>query len=161
MPNARFGNQMETRKFEQRSKGDCLELNWACLQVSLIVIFNYMIKYILILIAFICIPQIGQSQSKTDSLLIDELRNMELITDIYSIPHNRYHLDHFVFVRKTVNMDPEVQYNKGKKITNESKLFLNRIKPRDTLMIKEVYALNSESPATGLIKLPEKKFLVK
>ncbi|MBL0006917.1 MAG: hypothetical protein IPP25_06940 [Saprospiraceae bacterium] len=48
-----------------------------------------MTKYILILIAFICIPQIGQSQSKADSLQIDKLRNMELITEIYSIPHNR------------------------------------------------------------------------
>ncbi len=126
-----------------------------------IVIFNHMIKYILILIAFFCIPQIGQSQSKVDSLQPDQLIDMVLITEIYSIPHNRYHLDHFVFVRKTVNMDPEVQYNKGEKITDESKLFLNRIKPGDTLIIKEVYALNSESPDTGLIKLPERKFLVK
>ena len=126
-----------------------------------IVFFNYMLKYLIIFIAFICIPKIGQSQSKADSLQIDKLRNMEVITEIYSIPHTRYHLDHFVFVRKTANIDPEVQYNKGEKITDESKLFLNRIKPGDTLIIKEVYALNSESPDTGLIKLPERKFLVK
>ena len=118
-------------------------------------------KYIEIFIAFILIPQIAQSQGKFDTLQIDQLTKIELITEIYNIPHARYLLDHFVFVRKTDHIDPEVQYNKGEMISEESKLFLKRIKSGDTLIVKEVYALNSESPGKGLIKLPERKFLLK
>jgi len=118
-------------------------------------------KHIGILITLIWIPQIGQAQTTIDSLQIDQLAKIELITEIYSIPHARYKLDHFVFVRKTALIDPEVQYNKGERITEESKLLLNRVKPGDTLIIKEVYAVNTESPDTGLIKLPERKFLLK
>ena len=117
-------------------------------------------KYIELFLAFILIPQLAQSQGRIDTLRIDQLSKIELITEIYNIPHTRYILDHFVFVRKTDLIDPEVQYNKGERISEESKSLLNRIKPGDTLIVKEVYALNNESLDTGLIKLPERKFLV-
>ena len=117
-------------------------------------------KYIILFLAFILIPQLAHSQGKIDTLQIDQLRKIESITEIYSIPHTRYILDHFVFVRKTDLIDPEVQYNKGERISVESKSLLNRIKPGDTLIVKEVYALNNESLDTGLIKFPERKFLV-
>jgi len=120
-----------------------------------------MSKFIGVFIAIASIPQPAFSQNILDSLQVDQLRQMETISTIYPIPHSIYTLDHFVLVRKTKHIDPQVQYNKGERISEESSVFLNRFNPGDTLMVKEIYAINGQSPEKGLVKFPEKRFLLK
>jgi hypothetical protein len=123
--------------------------------------FGYMVKYLALFIVFCWPPQISISQSLPESIEIAQLKVMESILEIYDTPHPRYVLDHFVFSWRAVGIDPQVQYNKGQIISKESKLLFNQVKSGDTLLIKEVHAINSESPGKGLVKLPEKKFILK
>lgn len=123
--------------------------------------FESMIKFLAFFIIYLWIPQLGKSQSTIDSLSIHQLKSIALISEIYSTPHQRYILDHFVFAWSTAGIDPQVQYNKGETISKESTLLFEKVKPGDTLIIKEVYAINSESPGKGFVKLPEKIFILK
>ncbi len=107
------------------------------------------------------LTQWGKSQSMIDTLQIAQLKTLEKITDIYEWPHSRYALDHFVFVLKTKKWDPRVQYNEGELISSEARELLGSAVAGDTLIIKEVYALNTKSPEYGPVKLPEKTFLLK
>ncbi len=107
------------------------------------------------------LTQWGRSQGLIDTLQIGQLNALEKITEIYEWPHSRYVLDHFVFVLKTKKWDPQVQYNEGELISSESRELLGSAVPGDTLIIKEVYALNTKSPESGPVKLPEKKILLK
>jgi len=116
---------------------------------------------ILIIFLISILPQWGGSQGLIDTLQIGQLNALEKITEIYEWPHSRYELDHFVFVLKTKGWDPQVQYNEGESISAESRELLGRAMAGDTVIIKEVYALNTESPASGQVKLPEKRILLK
>lgn len=107
------------------------------------------------------LPQWGRSRGLTDTMNIGHLNTLEKITEIYDWPHYRYELDHFVFVLKTKKWDPQVQYNEGERISKESRELLGRAIAGDTLIIKEVYAHNAESPESGKVKLPEKRILLK
>ncbi|MBK9105218.1 MAG: hypothetical protein IPL92_11790 [Saprospiraceae bacterium] len=118
-------------------------------------------SYIVIVFIISTLPQMGRSQGLIDTLQIGQLNTLEKITEIYDWPHSRYELDHFVFVLKTKKWDPQVQYNEGESISTESRELLGRAMAGDTLIIKEVYALNSESPESGQVKLPEKRILLK
>ena len=120
-----------------------------------------MIRFIALIIAFTWLPQAGHSQATVDTIPLARLREIGSINEIYNLPHSRYTLDHFVFVRKSVHIDPYVQYNKRAGITDASRSFLNSVQPGDTIIIKEVYAINSEVTGAGAVKLPERKFVVK
>jgi hypothetical protein len=95
-----------------------------------------------------------------DTLQIGQLNTIEKITEIYDWPHDRYELDHFVFVLRKKKWDPQVQYNKGERISKESRI-IRKSKGRGSLIIREVYVLNAKSPASGQVKLPEKNILLK
>lgn len=107
------------------------------------------------------LTQWGRSQGMIDTLQIGQMSTLEKITQIYEWPHSRYVLDHFVFVLKTKRWDPRVQYNEGELISTEARELLGSAVAGDTLIIKEVYALNTKSPESGQVKLPEKPFLLK
>ncbi len=120
-----------------------------------------MIRLIVILTTFACIPRITHAQGEIDTIKLDQLVTIDSITEIYSLPHSRYTLETFVFVRKSAHIDPYVQYNKGAGLSDASRLFLNSVKPGDTIIIKEVYALNSEAPGSGAVRFPQRMFIVK
>ena len=116
---------------------------------------------ILTIMLFAFFPLHAYTQEKADTIEIATLKEIELISDLYTLPHPRYQFDTYCIAWRTDGVDPQIRFNRGDRISADSKMLFSLFKPGDVFVIKEVFALNTDAPEKGPVKMPEKKIVLK
>ena len=118
-------------------------------------------KYFLVLLLFVCkINSQLHAQSSIDTLPLQAIQKMTKLDDLYKLPGEKDSLDHFVAFISLPGIEPVAAYNRGKDFEPNTIENLNQLTPGSKLSIL-AYAINSDHPELGPLKLPRKDFYIK
>jgi|GEM_PF-7030419 len=100
------------------------------------------------------------AQSTTDTIPFKNIRQLTKLEDLYKLPGDKDSLDHFVAFITLPGTDPVAAYNKGSDFIPNTIEIINQLTPGSKLSIL-VYAINTDHPEMGPVKLLRKDFFIK